>query len=435
MRRHAPPRARLPAAGLAGRLALLGVVLTWLVAAAAPAPVTDLRVARAGVSVRLSWTHTDGAAKSYRVYRSDDRPYASPGATGSKLIATVTPGAIGSTAASTDPNAGVGDPKRNSYYTITGVDAAGAASAPSNRTGEVDFGLSIAGTCPYFPADNVWNTRIDGLPVDARSGDYIATIGAGDGLHADFGSGLWDGEPIGIPYNVVPGDLPRVPVTFDYADESDPGPYLIPAEPLIEGGPDGAGDRHVLMLDRDACILYELYDAWPQIDGSWHAGSGAIFDLKSHALRPADWTSADAAGLPILPGLVRYEEAAGGTINHAIRFTVQLTRKEYIWPGRHYASSSTDLKRPPMGQRFRLKAEFDISGFSTINQAILKALKVYGMLVADNGSDLYISGAPDERWDDDDLHRLQERVHASDFEAVAESSLMINADSGQAQQP
>jgi hypothetical protein len=181
--------------------------------------------------------------------------------------------------------------------------------------------------------------------------------------------------------------------------------------------------------------LYELFDAWPNADGSWHAGSGAIFDLRSHALRPTGWTSADAAGLPILPGLVRYEEAASGAINHAIRFTVNLTRKEYIWPARHYASSSTDLKRPPMGQRFRLKAGFDISGFSPINQAILKALKNYGMFVADNGSDLFISGVPDQRWDNDDLHKLQERVRASDFEAVDESSLMLNPDSGQARQP
>jgi hypothetical protein len=293
----------------------------------------------------------------------------------------------------------------------------------------------MASGCAYFPPDNIWNTRVDSLPVDARSADYISTIGPGDGLHADFGSGLWDGGPIGIPYNAVPGSQPKVSVSFDYADESDPGPYPIPPDALIEGGPNSDGDRHILVVDHDNCTLYELYYAWPNGDGSWSAGSGAIFDLKSHALRPAGWTSADAAGLPILPGLVRYDEAASGTINHAIRFTVNLTRKEYIWPARHYASSSTDLKRPPMGQRFRLKASFDISGFSPINQAILKALKTYGMFVADNGSDMFISGVPDERWDNDDLHKLQERVRAADFEAVDESSLMLNVNSGQARQP
>jgi hypothetical protein len=405
-----------------------------LITFAAPAPVSDLRIARSGVGALLSWTHSDPATGQYRLYRSDDRPFAAPGATGSLLVATVTPGA-GAAQSRLDPDSGIGDPKRNSYYTMTAADSSGAPSQPSNRVGEIDFPLIMTGGCAYFPPDNVWNTRIDSLPVDPRSNDYIATIGPNDGLHADFGSGEWDGGPIGIPYNTVPGAQPRVSVTFDYDDESDPGPYPIPPDALIEGGPDSSGDRHVLVVDRDACVLYELFDAWPNADGSWHAGSGAIFDLRSHALRPTGWTSADAAGLPILPGLVRYEEAASGAINHAIRFTVNLTRKEYIWPARHYASSSTDLKRPPMGQRFRLKAGFDISGFSPINQAILKALKNYGMFVADNGSDLFISGVPDQRWDNDDLHKLQERVRASDFEAVDESSLMLNPDSGQARQP
>jgi hypothetical protein len=410
-----------------------GLALTFLIALAAP--VADLSIARSGAGARLSWTHTDSAAKEYRLYRSDDAPYAAPGAAGSRLFATVTPVAPGATQSAPDPDAGVGDPKRNSYYTLTAVDSSGAASQSSNRVGEIDFPLVMAGGCAYFPPDNVWNTRIDSLPVHPRSADYITTIGAGDGLHADFGSGTWNGGPIGIPYNIVPASQPRAPVTFDYDDESDPGPYPIPPDALIEGGPNSDGDRHVLVVDRDNCVLYELYDAWPNGDGSWRAGSGAIFDLQSHALRPAGWTSADAAGLPILPGLVRYDEAASGTINHAIRFTVNLTRKEYIWPARHHASSSTDLRRPPMGQRFRLKANFDISGFSPINQAILKALKTYGMFVADNGSDMYISGVPDERWDNDDLHKLQKKVHASDFEAVDESSLMLDADSGQARQP
>jgi len=438
MRRNPSTGTRVPpgiiarrASGLAATL-VAALALTFLIASAAPAPVADLRIARSGVAALLSWTRGDPAPQQYRLYRSDDKPYAAPGATGSKLIATVTPSAAPGKA---DPDAGIGDPKRNSFYTVTAVDSSGAASQPSNRAGEIDFPLVMAGGCAYFPADNVWNTRIDALPVDSRSADYIATIGAGDGLKADFGSGTWDGGPIGIPYNFVSGSQPRVRVTFDYDDESDPGPYPIPPNALIEGGPNSDGDRHVLVVDRDNCVLYELYYAWPNGDGSWSAGSGAIFDLKGHALRPAGWTSADAAGLPILPGLVRYDEAASGTINHAIRFTVNLTRKAYLWPARHFASSSTDLKRPPMGQRFRLKANFDISGFSPINQAILKALKTYGMFVADNGSDMYISGAPDERWDNDDLHKLQEKVHASDFEAVDESSLMLNADSGQAKQP
>lgn len=422
------PRRALP-------LALMGLVLTGLIAFAAPGPVADLRIGRSVVAALLVWTHADASAASYRLYRSDDLPYAAPGATGSRVIATLTPASPGSAVSRSDPDAGVGDPKRNSYYTVTAVDASGAASPPSSHVGEIDFPLVLASGCVYFPSDSVWNTRVDSLLVDPHSADYIATIGATDGLHPDFGSGLWDGGPIGIPYNVVSGSQPRVAVEFDYADQSDRGPYPIPPDALIEGGPDSEGDRHILVVDRDACVLYEMWKARPQPDGSWQAGSGAAFDLKRHTLRPAGWTSADAAGLPILPGLVRYDEAASGSINHAIRFTVQSTRKEYIWPARHYASSSTDIKRPPMGQRFRLRTDFDISGFSPINQAILKALKIYGMFVADNGSDMYLSGVPDERWDNDDLHRLQERVHASDFEAVDESTLIIDVDSGQANQP
>ena len=276
---------------------------------------------------------------------------------------------------------------------------------------------------------------MDRLPVDPQSAAYVTGIGPAAGLHADFGSGTWDGGPIGIPYTAVPGPVPGVAVSFDYADESDPGPYAIPPDAAIEGGPDGAGDRHVLVLDQDNCTLYELWNASPQPDGSWQAGSGAIFDLRTYTLRPAGWTSADAAGLPVLPGLVRYDEAAGGTINHALRFTVPNTRRAYVWPARHYASSSTNADLPPMGQRFRLRADFDISGFSPINQAILRALKHYGMMLADNGSRWYLSGAPDERWDNDDLHLLRTRVHGADFEAVDASALMISAGSGQAIQP
>jgi hypothetical protein len=292
---------------------------------------------------------------------------------------------------------------------------------------------TIAG-CAVFPADNIWNTPVDTLPVHRNSGAYVATIGAESHVHPDFGSGEWEGGPIGIPYVTVPGNESREEVTFEYADESDPGPYPIPDNPPIEGGPEGEGDRHILMVDEDDCTLYELYYAYPQEDGSWTAGSGAIFDLNSHALRPDSWTSADAAGLPILPGLVRYEEVAAGEIRHALRFTAPETRREYVWPARHFASSLTGEEYPPMGQRFRLRAEFDESGYSPEVQVILRALKRYGMMLADNGSAWYISGAPDERWNNDVLRELRQ-LSGSDFEAVDVSSLMIDPDSGQARQP
>ena len=288
---------------------------------------------------------------------------------------------------------------------------------------------SIAG-CPIFPADNVWNTPIDQLPVDSHSSIYIATIGSTKGLHPDFGT-VWEGAPIGIPYTIVPGSQPKVGITFYYDDESDPGPYPIPPDAAIEGGDDSTGDRHVLVLDRDNCILYETFDSWPQPNGSWEAGSGAVYDLNSNDLRPSGWTSADAAGLPILPGLVRYDEVAAGEIRHAIRFTAPQTRKAYIWPARHYASSLTGTNYPPMGQRFRLKASFDISGFSPEVQVILRALKKYGMILADNGSSWFISGAPDSRWNDDILVNELKLVKGSHFEAVDESSLMVDPDSGQ----
>ena len=231
--------------------------------------------------------------------------------------------------------------------------------------------------CPIFPADNIWNTPIDSLPVDFQSDVYINTIGRRIGMHADFGSGLWDGGPIGIPYNVVRGTQAKVAVTFDYANESDPGPYPIPTGALREWG----SDHHILIVDRDNAVLYELYAAEPQADGSWHAGSGAIFDLRSHALRPDTWTSADAAGLPMVPGRARYDEVSAGEIRHALRFTAPETRRAYVWPARHYASSLTDTRYPPMGQRFRLKAAFDIMPFSPEVQVILRALKKYGMIL------------------------------------------------------
>ncbi len=292
-------------------------------------------------------------------------------------------------------------------------------------------GVAAGQVCGVFPADNIWNTPADNLPLDPNSAAYITAIGPTSALHPDFGSGDWppgSGSPIGIPYVTVPGTQPMVQVSFDYSDESDPGPYPIPPNAPIEGGPQSDGDRHILVIDLGSCLLYELYYAFPQADGSWHTGSGAVFDLKADKLRPSGWTSADAAGLPIFPGLVRYDEVASGEIRHALRFTAPQTRKAYVWPARHYASSLTATNYPPMGQRFRLKAGFNISGFSPQNQVILSALKRYGIILADNGSSWYISGAPDPRWNNDVLHELSQ-VAGSDFEAVNVSSLMVSPDS------
>lgn len=292
--------------------------------------------------------------------------------------------------------------------------------------------------CNIFPADNVWNTPVDHLPVHANSANYINTIGAARGLHPDFGSGVWppgSDSPIGIPYVTVPGSQPLVDVTFGYDDESDPGPYPIPPDAPREGGPTTtSGDRHVLVIDRDNCILYELFAADKQPDNSWTAGSGAVFDLNSHALRPDGWTSADAAGLPILAGLVRYDEVAAGEIRHAIRFTAPQTQDAYVWPARHEASSLTGANYPPLGLRLRLRADYDISSFSPPMQVILQAFKTYGIILADNGSAWYISGAPDDRWDNDILHEMDVITGAA-FEVVDTSSMIIDPDSGQAAQP
>ena len=283
--------------------------------------------------------------------------------------------------------------------------------------------------CPVFPANNIWNTPVDQLPVSSLSSTYVNTIGPSASLHPDFGT-VYNGAPNGIPYVIVPRTESRYPATFMYGDESDPGPYAIPLNAPIEGGSQSTGDRHVIAVQTMDCMLYEMWSSYPQA-ASWQAGSGAIFDLRSNALRPAGWTSADAAGLPIFPGLVKYDEVLTGAIHHAIRLTVPQTQQAYVWPARHYASSLTDPKYPPMGARFRLRADFDISSFSATNQIILTALKKYGMMIADNGSAWYISGAPDSRWNDDDLHNLGE-VKGADFEAVDVSSLMVNSNSGQA---
>lgn len=287
--------------------------------------------------------------------------------------------------------------------------------------------------CSIFPDDNIWNTRIDSLPVATNSAAYINTIGANSTLHADFGSGVWppgSNSPIGIPFVEVDSVQPDVAINYTaYGNESDPGPWPVPDDAPVEGGPDADGDRHVLVLDRFDCVLYELYRAFPQGDGSWNADSGARYDLTSHALRPDGWTSADAAGLPIFPGLVTYDEVASGEITHAIRFTAPQTQKAHVWPARHDASSLTGSQYPPMGQRFRLKAGYDISGYSAEIQVILAAMKSYGLVLADNGASWFISGAPDPRWNNSMLHEWDD-IPGSAFEAIDVSSLMVDPDSG-----
>jgi hypothetical protein len=290
--------------------------------------------------------------------------------------------------------------------------------------------------CPILPADDIWNTRIDSLPVHARSAQYVATIGSAETMHADFGSGVWppgSNSPIGIPYLEVPAGTPGVTIQYTaYGGESDPGPFPIPLSAPIEGGPDADGDRHVIVVDRFRCELFELFYAFPGPGNRWRAASGARYELDSSELRPNGWTSADAAGLPIFPGLVRYSEVASGRIAHAIRFTAPETRNTHVWPARHHASDNTGVAYPPMGQRFRLKAGFDISGFSPQVRVILRAMKEYGLVLADNGSPWYVSGAPDPRWDNDVLHELHQ-IPGSAFEAVDVSSLMVDPNSGRTQ--
>jgi hypothetical protein len=287
------------------------------------------------------------------------------------------------------------------------VDATKAAVATVAVTPAPAPGASpmVAG-CPIFPADNPWNTDISAAPLDARSSAWVASIGSGGAFHPDFGS------QYGIPYTTADASTPKVPVTFDYADESDPGPYPIPRDAPIEAG----GDAHVLVVDTSTCKLYELFAAQPATT-SWHAGAGAVFDLRSNALRPAGWTSADAAGLPVLAGLARYDEAAAGEIRHALRFTAVRTQRGYVHPARHFASSITDPNVPPMGARARLKASVDVSRFPPQARAVARALQRYGMILADNGSNWYVTGALDPRWTDSDLGALKS-LRGSDFEFV-----------------
>jgi hypothetical protein len=289
--------------------------------------------------------------------------------------------------------------------------------------GRTDKPAARLAGCPLFPSNNPWNQRVDRLPVAANSATLIRSIGLDSPVHADFGSGTYGGGPIGIPYKVVGKRQHKVPVTFDYADESDGHRYPIPANVPIEGGRNAGGDRHVIVVDKAACIDYELFDAHP-IDGgrSWHAGSGAIFHLRSNHLRPRGWTSADAAGLPILAGLARYDEVARGAIDHALRFTAPRTRNTFVYPARHEASSDSDPSLPPMGLRIRLKASTKVGGLGPQARIVARALRRYGALLADNGSPFFFSGAPGSRWSNDDLHTLG-RLRGSDFEVVDTSSL------------
>ncbi|MGD0907433.1 MAG: IPT/TIG domain-containing protein [Candidatus Acidiferrales bacterium] len=285
---------------------------------------------------------------------------------------------------------------------------------------------SLNGFVP-FPADNLWNKDISAASVDPNSTAIINFIGAGIGLHPDFGSGLYNGQSIGIPYLVVGSQQAPLPVTFTaYGSESDPGPIPIPVTALVEGYPvSGSGDDHVLVLDNNNCWLYELYNAVPGT-ASWNAGSAAVWDLTVDGQRPYTWTSADAAGLPIFPGLARYDEVASGQINHALRFTLQSSQAAFIPPASHWAANSTNALAAPMGMRLRLKASVDISSFSTANQVILNALKKYGMIMADNGSSMYISGAPDDNWNNSDLHNLGS-ITAADFEVIQMTPLYTAA--------
>lgn len=298
------------------------------------------------------------------------------------------------------------------------------------RGASLGVGANLNGAVP-FPATNAWNQDISALPRDANSDALIASIGLTTGLRNDFGAGTWNGGPIGIPYVVVSGTQPRVPVEFTaYGDESDPGPYPVPGDAPIEGGAASSGDRHVIVIDRDSNRLYEMGNAYPQPGGSWSASGGAVFHLDSDIVRPGGlpgWTSADAAGLPIFPGLVRYEEAAlgPGGIRHALRFTVAATRRAYVPPATHWASSNTNPNLPPMGMRVRLKAGYAIPAtFSAETRAILTALKTYGMMVADNGSNWYLSGAPDERWNNSRLISELGQVKGAEFEVVRMDGLV-----------
>ncbi|HEY6385307.1 MAG TPA: hypothetical protein VIX91_06460 [Candidatus Acidoferrum sp.] len=347
-----------------------------------------------------------------------------------QLTATGTAATVGIFAVSvSDPNPG----QSISNSINLQVTSSTQASACSGMA--VGAGVSLNGFRP-FPAGNAWNQDISAAPVDPNSDSYINFIGTTVPVHPDFGSGEYQGSYMGIPYSVVDSSQSPVNILFNaYGDESDPGPMPIPANANIEGYPNpGTGDRHVLVLDNSNCWLYELYGSTVNTDGTWNAGSAAVWDLQNYEQRPLTWTSADAAGLPIFPGLIRYDEAASAQIAHAIRFTLQHSTAAYVLPATHWASNSSAQFAAPMGMRLRLKSTFDISSFSATNQVILTALKQYGMIMADNGSSMYISGAPDDRWSNDDLHNLT-TLTASDFEVVSLGTIYTSANVPQGSAP
>lgn len=319
------------------------------------------------------------------------------------------------------PESGIDDLEELDTETVESLDpqaggsgSGASAAAPDDAVIGGDSADAALTGCAVFPASNWWNTDISSAPVDAKSSTYVATIGAGAALHPDFGT------QYGIPSVNVNALVPKKKVIFGYASESDPGPYPIPPNPPIEK----FSDAHLLMFHTDECKLYELFQT-SKSGSQWYAGSGAIWDLTKNSTRPKGWTSADAAGLPIYPGLVRYEEVTSGVINHALRFTAPKTQHGFVAPASHYASSSYDTSRPPMGVRFRLKASFNISGYPQSMKVILTALKKYGMFLADNGSSWYLSGSPSPSWNDGAINTLKQ-VHGSDFEAVATGPITTN---------
>lgn len=322
---------------------------------------------------------------------------------------------------------------------VGGVGAAATDSSAARLPGEGVVSQSLSQAvdfpqeCRLFPRKNYWNTRIDKLPLHRRSKAWTGAIGDSGSLHPDFGPSFGEqSEPYGIPLTVVDGSHARVPVSFYYDDESDRVRYPLGTGTRIEGGLESDGDRHAIVVDRDSCTLFETYDTRPA-GGAWEAGSGAVWSLRSNTLRPEGWTSADAAGLPILPGLLRYEEVASGSVRHAIRFTAPRTRKQYIWPARHFASSDTSSALPPMGARFRLARNFSLQGWSPQARIVLRAMKRYGLVLADNGSPWYFQGTADSRWPIDLVDELK-AIPASAFEAVRSQKLRISSESARARQ-
>ena len=334
--------------------------------------------------------------------------------------------ACSSSGSSTDPDGDAGLDADAGAGSDPGADPGSDPGAdPGSDPGPGDTGgdpgtsqVQVIGGCQIFPDDNMWNTPVDQLDVHPLSDTYIQSIGADTELHPDFGT-EWEGYLLGIPYTTVPDDQAMVDVTFEYWDESDDGPYPIPADAPIEGGPDADGDRHVLVVREGSCILYEMFSSYPQVDGSWEAGSGAIWHLDQNEVRPQRWTSADAAGLAILPGLVRWEEVYQiGEVRHAMRVTLESLQSAFILPATHSdGQCGHDPDCPPMGLRLRLKSTFDETGFDPALQVIFRAMKKYGLVIADTGGDMFVSGAHDMRWDDDLLHDFHQ-LTASDFEAV-----------------